>query len=83
MNQYHNLLMGISSEGIIVGINQEIIKFYKNTDKFLLHFKNALKSRIGEQFYLFIDFRMLNINNKQVLWVECKSSPKMPCSLED
>ena len=77
-----SLLIGISDDGVILGINQEIEKFFKNNDKFLLHLKNALKSRIGEQFYPFIDYRLIGINDKKVLWVECKRSLKTPCYLD-
>lgn len=44
------LLIGVTYDGYIEGIQEEIAKFYKNTDKFLLHFKNLLKEKIGEKF---------------------------------
>ena len=72
------LLIGISDNDQICGVDGEIEKFYKNTDKFLLHFKNLLKSKIGEQFYPFIDNRLVKVNDVNVLLVECKAS-QTPC----
>lgn len=75
------LLIGISDEGKITGINDEVEKFYKNIDKFLLHWKTLLKERIGEENYPFIEYRIVNVAEKLVLWVECKESPS-PCYLD-
>ena len=52
----------------------EIQKFYKSLDKFLLHWKNLLKVRIGEQYYPFIEYRIVNINNMNILLIECTPS---------
>jgi len=75
------LLIGVSDDGQICGVDGEIEKFHKNTDKFLLHFKNLLKSKIGEQFYPFIDNRLVKVNDVNVLLVECKPS-QTPCFLD-
>ena len=46
------LLVGVSDDGAIRGIEDELTKFHKSSrDDFLLYFKNQLKHRIGEQFY--------------------------------
>ncbi|MGO1369432.1 type I restriction-modification system subunit M [Senegalia sp. (in: firmicutes)] len=77
------LLIGVNDEGIIKGINTESEKFYKNNnDRYLLNFKNALKEKIGEIFYPFIRYRMVDIDKKLVLMVECEKSDQ-PCYLED
>lgn len=78
-----NLLVGVSDDGAILGLNQEINKFYKNTDKFLLHWKDLLKQRVGEQFYPFIDYRLIDIDGNQVLFVDVKPSPNLPCYLDN
>jgi hypothetical protein len=75
------LLIGISDEGKTAGINNELEKFYKNIDKFLLQWKNLLKERIGEGYYPFIEYRVVRVDEKLVLWVECKASPS-PCYLD-
>ena len=68
------LLVGVTDAGVVNGVDGEIDKFHKNPDKFLLHFKNALKTRIGEQFYPFIDHRLVRVDSKHVLYVDCKES---------
>ena len=75
------LLIGISDEGKITGLNDEIEKLYKNTDKFLLQWKNLLKEHVGEEFYPFIEYKIIKVADKLVLWVECQQSPS-PCYLD-
>ncbi|MEA5480703.1 ATP-binding protein [Pseudanabaena galeata UHCC 0370] len=76
------LLIGISATGEILGLDAEINKLrQKNLDRFLLHWKNCLKERIGEEYYPFIETRVIKIDTKYVLVVECKSS-KSPCFLD-
>lgn len=71
------LLVGVHDSGEIKGIEGELEKFHQgSTDKFLLHFKNKLKSRIGEQFYPFIDHEIVQVDGKSVFRVKCKSSDK-------
>jgi len=66
------LLIGISDAGEVIGINEEVRKFYKDSgDKFLLYFKDRIKSRIGEQFYPLINQKWVNVNEKSVLMIEC------------
>lgn len=75
------LLIGISDDGKPAGLNHEIEKFYKNLDKFMLQWKNLLKERIGEEYYPFIEYKIVNVQQKLILWVECKASPS-PCYLD-
>jgi len=75
------LLVGITDEGIISGLGIEIDKFYKNNDKFLLHIKNLIQKRIGEEFYPFIEYKLVKIDEKLILLVECKSS-RQECYLD-
>ena len=59
------LLVGVGDDETIVGINVEIKKFHKDSlDNFLKHFKNNLKSRIGEAFYPFINYRILDVEGR-------------------
>ena len=76
------LLIGVHDEGTINGLQQEIdINFKGKKDNFLLHFKNQLKSKIGEQFYDFIHHRIISIGNKDILVVNCLKSD-IECFLE-
>jgi len=75
------LLIGIHDNGSVTGLNYEIEKFYKNLDKFLLHFKDLLKRSIGEEFYPFIDYRPVKVDGKTVLLVECKAGLS-PCYID-
>jgi hypothetical protein len=77
-----NLLIGVSDNGQILGLDTEINKLYKNLDKFLLHWKNRLKERIGEEYYPFIEYRVIKVDTKDVLVVECKAS-QSPCFLDE
>ena len=59
----------------------EIVKFHKNLDKLLLHWKNLVKTRIGEEFYPFIEYRVIKVDGKHLLFVECKPL-QSPCHLD-
>jgi len=76
------LIIGVNDAGEIHGVDQEISKFYKTHDDFLLKFRNLLKERIGGQAYDFIDYRLIKIGDKHVLLVECKESP-IPIYVDD
>jgi type I restriction system adenine methylase HsdM len=76
------LLIGIGDDESVVGVNIEIAKFHKDSlDNFLKHFKNNLKSRIGEAFYPFINYRLYDVEGCKVVVVECEPS-KSPCFLD-
>ncbi len=77
-----DLLVGVSDDHFITGLEEEINKFYKSkNDEFLLKFKNAIKAKIGEQFYPFIDYWLISVNRTKVLWVHCIKSDK-PCFID-
>jgi hypothetical protein len=76
------LLVGVNDDQKIVGINDELAKFHKNNhDDFLKHFKNLLKSRVGEEFYPFIHYRIIAVDAFKVFVVTCDPS-KSPCFLD-
>ena len=75
------LLVGVHDDKNIIGIQGEIQKYYKNDDKFLLYFKNLIKSAIGESFYPFIDYRLVDIENCKILRIDCAPS-NVPCYFE-
>jgi type I restriction enzyme M protein len=71
------LIIGVDDDGIPRGLSEEIQKFHKGkNDKFLLHFKNKVQNRIGEEYYPFISYRLVALGEIDVLLVECKESPK-------
>lgn len=74
------LLIGVSDDGKITGLDAEIDIFYKNTDQFLLHWTNLLRDQIGEKYHPFINHRMIHVDAKHVLLVECDQS-RIPCYL--
>jgi len=76
------LLVGVSDKGEMAGVEYEVSKFHKDKegnpsksrDNFLLHFKNLIKSRIGEGFYPLIDHKLIEVDSRYVLIVEVKKS---------
>ena len=77
-----DLLIGVNDDGEITGVNEEISRFHKNEDKFMLNFKNHLKSKIGEGFYPLVDYKMVEVDGRNVLRVNCGIA-NTPCFLED
>ncbi len=77
-----DLLIGINDNGEVTGVEEEITKFYKNGDKFLLNFKNHIKSKVGEAFYPLIDYKLVQVDGKNVMRVSCGMA-NTPCFLED
>lgn len=75
------LIVGVTDRGEISGVEGEVKKFYKSNDAFLLHFKNRLKQRIGEQTYPFISHRLVAVGTSHVLIVECIPAAS-PCYLD-
>lgn len=75
------LLIGVADNSTVTGVNEEIGKFFKSKDKFMLHFKNCLKASIGEQFYPFIHQRLVDVSGATVLVVVCDPS-STPCYLD-
>jgi hypothetical protein len=77
------LLVGVVDDGSICGVHSEINKFHKGSrDAFLLHFKNLVKDRIGEGFYPFIDYAVVDVDESLVLRVTCRKA-KAPCFLDE
>ncbi|WP_159342116.1 ATP-binding protein [Vreelandella aquamarina] len=75
------LLVGVTDAGDIPGIRYEVEKFHKSVDAFLLHFKNQLKQRVGEQNYPYINHRLVDLGHANVLMVDCKPASS-PCYLD-
>jgi hypothetical protein len=73
------LLIGVADNGQITGIEEDI---YQNDDKYLLKFKDHIKSKIGLQFLPFINYDIFNVQGKKVLKVNCERSNE-PCFYEE
>ena len=77
-----DLLIGVNDDEEVLGVDAEIKKFYKNDDKYLLNFKNHIKSKIGEGFYPLLDYKLIEVDGKRVLRVNCGMATT-PCFLGD
>jgi len=73
------LLIGVADDGIVTGIEDD---FFKTNDKYLLHFKNLINSKIGSEFYPLLDYDIYTVLGKKVLKVDCSASTS-PCFYED
>ena len=71
-----DLLIGVSDDGTIRGIDKEIDKFHKSDDRFLLHFKNIFKKKIGESFSPFLEADIKSEGDKKVFHIVCLPSDK-------
>ena len=77
------LLIGVNDAGEPVCITPEVTKFHKgSTDTFILHFKNLIKSKIGEGFYHYIEYHIVSFQGVSVLLCNC-SPAHQPCFMKD
>ncbi|KAA3606304.1 MAG: ATP-binding protein [Calditrichaeota bacterium] len=67
------LLIGVADNSKVTGIEDD---FFQSNDKYLLHFKNAVNSKIGSEFYPLIDYDIFSVLGKKILRVDCKPSEK-------
>lgn len=65
------LLVGIRDDGTITGLESD--KF-KNDDKCLLFLSDMIKTRIGVEYSIHINSKIIPIDNKKVLQIDCKPS---------
>ncbi|MDX9970707.1 MAG: putative DNA binding domain-containing protein [Candidatus Gracilibacteria bacterium] len=72
-NKGGRLLIGVTDDSEVYGIENDS---YQSDDKYLLHFKNKVKTAIGEEFFDRINYEIVEITNKKVLLVECYQSQK-------
>jgi len=67
------LLVGVSDSGEIIGVEKEE---FANKDKLALHFTNLIKWHIGDEYMPFINFNIMEIEDKYLLKVDCRESDK-------
>ena len=66
------LLVGIDDNRYILGLEHDN---FPNNDKLLLHFTNMVRRHIGLEFSKYLKFDVKLVQNKKILFVECKKSP--------
>jgi len=73
-----NLLVGVADDGEIIGLNDEIQKFHKESDdKFKQYFFNKLlKTHLSADNFGSITYTLIDIEEKKVLLVECKAATR-------
>jgi hypothetical protein len=77
------LIIGVNDASLkIVGVDNEIKKQHMDSsDKYLLHFKNAIKEHIGIDYSEFIEYNLMQIDNVNLLIVDCLKSNR-PCYVD-
>jgi predicted transcriptional regulator len=73
------LLTGVSDKSEIVGVDGEI-KVFRNEDEYVRHYKSLIKDRIGVEVFPYVDYKLVDVNGKKILFTACQKSPK-PCFL--
>lgn len=76
------LLVGVEDDGTILGIEPDR---FANEDKFMLHLNNMIKQHIGLEFTKYIHYRLVAIQDKKVLQIDCEKSkdPAFLCYQDD
>ncbi|MCF7919409.1 MAG: putative DNA binding domain-containing protein [Candidatus Cloacimonetes bacterium] len=67
------LLVGVEDNGNILGSE---IEDFASDDKYLLHFSQLLQHNIGLDNSRFVHYKLVDIDNKKILKVDCEASPK-------
>jgi hypothetical protein len=62
------LFIGVDDDGKILGLESDD---FVNEDKFQLHFTNLFNQHIGEQFATSIQSEIIDIDDKQILRIDC------------
>jgi hypothetical protein len=71
------LLIGVADDGQVTGLRGEIDAHHGGSrDNLLKHFKNLLRSNIGETFYPHMNYDIHPVNGELVLRVDCQASDK-------
>ena len=67
------LLVGVTDTGKISGIEEDS---FKDNDNFYRHFTNLFKSQIGSEYLPFIKSKVVSLEDKTILKVDCNPSNK-------
>ena len=68
------LIIGVSDQSELTGLQVEMEKFHKSFDRMKLHFKNLLSDRVGNQAHEYVDYEIENFNGVDLFVVECRKS---------
>ena len=64
------LMIGVSDDGSIYGVDE---KEFDSRDKMNLHFTHMISSRIGDEFFPYISFRVIDMEEgKAIIRVDCQ-----------
>jgi hypothetical protein len=70
-----NLIIGVDDQGKILGVDEEIVLFYKDEDKFLRAVKDCMREEIGRAILAsYVDFTIETESNKKLLVITCEKS---------
>ena len=61
----------MDDNGKIIGVEKD--KF-NNKDRYLLHLNNLIKDKIGTAYFSLINYKLVEIDSKLVMLIECKES---------
>jgi len=67
------LLVGVNDEGELLDLNND---GFNSNDDILKHVKNLIKRDFGPEFYDLINYKVVDVEDKRVLYFECKASKK-------
>lgn len=67
------LLIGVSDSGDYIGMD---IDGFESEDKYQLHFRNLLKTKIGLSFMDYISWQVVPFKNGHILKVDCRRSKR-------
>ena len=74
------LMIGVSDDGSIYGVDE---KEFDSRDKMNLHFTHMISSKIGDEFFPYISFRVIDMDDgKAIIRVDCARCKK-PVFLKD
>jgi len=69
------LFVGVEDSGLFPGIDFEIEEFHRGSaDRFLLHLKDKINSRLGSQCSFYIDSKIIEVDNISILQITCRPS---------
>lgn len=68
------LMIGVSDDGSICGVDE---KAFESRDKMSLHLTHIISSRIGDEFFAYISFRIIDVEEgKAIIRVNCEKCKK-------
>ena len=72
-----DLLIGVSDNSEILGIDNEVNNFHKgSTDIFLQFVANKIQNIFGKEIYLLLKWNIVKFQNKNLLRIQCEPSNK-------